>query len=521
MKKSVPGWLVGGLILIGLIFFFLAREEGHKTKKEEEYSKSASYRPVYHFSAPDKWKNDPQKPVFIEGKYHYYYLYNRDYPGGNGTEWRHATSADLVHWKDEGIAIPKYTTENGDIWSGSVVYDKNNSAGFGKGAVIAIVTQPSADGQQGQYLWYSTNNGNTFQPYSEEPVMPNPGTKDFRDPKVVWDEQTKKWVMTLAEGTKIGFYESANLKDWQYTSGFSTKNIGLVECPDLFRMQASDGTFKWVLGVSANGKAAGKPNTYAYWTGDYNGKEFIPDREEPEWLDYGFDWYGGVTFEDGTRQNPDTRYAFAWMNNWDYPHSTPTQKEGFNGVDSIVRQIKLVKDVNHQYHLTSQPVKALNQLTVSADQFQKIEVTGSKTLHVQGDAYQLEADISWTDAENVGLRLRESLDKTRHIDAGIYVKENVSYVNRGFTNHPDSSGKFLESQAPFEAGKKEVHVTVLVDQTSIEMFVGDGRVTHSSQVFPRLEDQGITLFSEGGAAVFENVTIKHFRPIHQQQIETK
>lgn len=85
-----------------------------------------------------------KKPIYFDGKYHYFYLYNRDYPKGNGTEWRHAVSDDLVHWTDEGVAIPKYTNPDGDIWTGSVVVDKENTAGFGKNALVAIVTQPSA-----------------------------------------------------------------------------------------------------------------------------------------------------------------------------------------------------------------------------------------------------------------------------------------------------------------------------------------------------------------------------------------
>lgn len=71
-------------------------------------------RASYHFTVSEHWKNDPQKPIYFDGKYHYYYLYNADYPDGNGTEWRHATSTDLVSWTDEGVAIPKYTTPNGD-----------------------------------------------------------------------------------------------------------------------------------------------------------------------------------------------------------------------------------------------------------------------------------------------------------------------------------------------------------------------------------------------------------------------
>ncbi|MCY7857574.1 glycoside hydrolase family 32 protein [Bacillus sonorensis] len=490
----------------------LPASQTEKTEKTQKTQSGSTYRAAFHLTTPDKWKNDPQKPVYFNGKYHYYYLYNRDYPKGNGTEWRHASSSDLVHWEDEGVAIPKYTNKNGDPWSGSVVVDSNNTAGFGKGAIVAIMTQPSADsGKEEQFLWYSTNGGKTFAPYGEKPVLANPGSVDFRDPKVIWDEQEQKWVMALAEGTKIGFYESRNLKEWRYTGGFQTNNIGIVECPDLFKMRANDGTYKWVLGASANAKPSGKPNTFAYWTGSYNGKDFAADHEEPQWLDYGFDWYAGVTFEDGESSDKYAkRYALAWMNNWDYSNDTPTEQEGFNGTDSIVRQLQLKHYEDNIYSLASQPISQLDKLTVSTEYDEKIKVNGSKTLPVKGDTYRLDADISWSDIKNVGIRLRESENQKRHIDAGIFVQGGYSYVNRGFTGQPDSTRTYLESRAPFDASKKKAHITVIVDKTTVELFIDDGRITQSNQAFPKLHDKGITLFTENGTAVFEHLTVKHF-----------
>ncbi|KKI89178.1 levanase [Bacillus sp. SA1-12] len=475
-----------------------------------------SYRANYHFTTPDKWKNDPQRPIYLNGKYHYYYLYNRDYPNGNGTEWRHATSEDLVHWKDEGIAIPKYTNENGDPWSGSVVLDKENTAGFGKNTLIAIVTQPSKDGRkQEQFLWYSKDFGKTFTSFRDEPIMENPGSKDFRDPKIIWDDRHQKWIMVMAEGNKIGFYESHNLKEWHYLSGFMTKDIGLVECPDLFLMRANNGTLKWVLGVSANGKSQGKPNTYAYWTGMFDGKAFFPDNNKPKWVDYGFDWYGGVTFEDGTAKDPyNQRYALAWMNNWDYAHNTPTLKEGFNGMDSVVRQIELMHAGENEYYLRSQPMKELNNLITSIFSYDQIEVDGEETLDVTGEVYQLETDITWKDLKNVGIRLRESNDRQRHVDVGIFAEEQNSYVNRAFTSHPDKRNQLVKSTAPFDSSKRQAHLTILVDKTSIEVFVNDGKVAHSNLIFPKKEDKGITLYTEGGRAMFKNIKIKQLGSIH-------
>ncbi|MCO7127064.1 glycoside hydrolase family 32 protein [Sporolactobacillus shoreicorticis] len=498
-----------------LVIITLVLSQSFRSKEKQVIPKKKdSYRPVYHFSVPEKWMNDPQRPLYFKGKYHYYYLYNRDYPKGNGTEWRLATSKDLIHWKDHGVAIPKYTNKNGDIWTGSVVRDRENTAGFGKNALVALVTQPPAHRDQEQFLWHSTDDGKTFKQDNEKSVLPNPGVKDFRDPKVIWDGVRNKWVLLLAEGSKIGFYESENLKEWRYMNGFMTHDIGIVECPDLFQLRAGDGTVKWVLGASANGKAAGLPNTYAYWIGDFNGEKFTADHDAPQWLDYGFDWYAGVTFENA-RASLDSRYAIAWMNNWDYPNITPTLKrDKFNGVNSIVRKIHLVKQ-DDGYSLASQPAAELDKLAASTQQLKTIRVNGTKTLDARGTAYQLEADISWTDAGNVGFRLRESEDKERHIDVGIFSTAGYLYVNRAFTNQPDKSKKYLESHAPLAAGTKRVHLKILVDKTSIEVFVDDGRTVLTNQVFPRLNDEGISLYSEGGTAVFENMKIKHFRSINE------
>lgn len=491
----------------------MLQTENKKSTTEPEVE-PYSYRADYHFTVPENWKNDPQRPVYLNGHYHYYYLYNEDYPDGNGTEWRYATSEDLIHWEDEGVAIPKYTNENGDPWSGSMVIDHENTAGFGEEALVAIVTQPSADGQQEQYLWYSTDEGQTFNNYQDEPVMTNPGVEDFRDPKIIWEEESQKWILLMAEGSKVGFYESDNLKEWHYTGGFQTENIGIIECPDLFQLRADDGSIKWVMGVSANAIDQGNPNTYAYWIGDFNGQTFTPDHEEPKWLDYGFDWYGGITFEDGEQEDKlNHRYALAWMNNWAYADNTPTVEEGFNGQDSIVRKIELKEGEADEYYLTSQPKEELDQLIKDTDSYPELKVDGDLTLDAVGDIFQLEADISWDEAENIGIRLRESDKQNRHIDVGFFPRESYSYVNRESVDQPDDNNEMVESKAPMDQNQKDAHLKILVDKTSVEVFIDDGKITHSNLVFPLQEDQGITLFSEGGESIFKNVEIKHMNSI--------
>ncbi|MCU1477083.1 MAG: Levanase [Subtercola sp.] len=482
-----------------------------------------NYRSVYHFTVPDGWKNDPQRPIYVNGQYQYYYLYNESYPPIAGTSWRMATSTDGVVWADQGVAASKddvTNSSNGDLWSGSTVVDTNNTAGFGAGAVVMLVTQPNLPtgsiANQAEYLWYSTDGGRNFTHYSSTPVLANPGVADFRDPKVMWDSDRSQWVMTLAQGQTLGFYTSPNLKNWTYAGAFTTSGIGTVECPDLYKIRADDGTTKWVLAASANATAINPPTSYAYWTGTFTGTGFTPDSATPQWLDYGYDWYAAVTWEDAAAPL-DQRFAVGWMNNWAYPDNTPTwTNNGYNGTDSVTRQIKL-KKYGSVYSLTSQPVAALQNQVSNTTDLGTISVNGSQPLSYHGTAYELDADVSWTTANNIGLQLRRSSDGSRHADIGVYAGAGgYSYLNRGPTVQPDTSNQRVESRASFDMSKGTVHLKVLVDTTSIEVFIDDGRVAQSSLAFPDPSDNGIALYAAGGTASFSNVTIKDFAAVPQR-----
>nr|WP_246300823.1 GH32 C-terminal domain-containing protein [Actinopolyspora biskrensis] len=476
-----------------------------------------TYRCQYHFTVPEQWKNDPQRPIRINGQLHYYYLYNADYlSDGGGTAWRLATTTDNVVFRDEGISIPKFTTPNGDVWSGSVVVDTDNTAGFGEGSVIVLATQPDGQngGAQAQFLWYSTDGGFTFTNHGKDPVMPNPGVSNFRDPKIIRDSDRGRWVTLLAEGNKVGFYVSQDLKNWNYVSGFIKNGLGPLECPDLFHLTSSDGSATWVLGVSADGGDAGLPKTFAYWTGHFDGTTFHPDASAPQWLDHGFDWYAAVTWEKpaGDGVDPTTRYAMAWMNNWDYAHNTPTtEADGYNGVDSIVREITLREQSSGQLSLVSRPVDALYDRVARTIDLGTITVDGEHPLPFQGVAYEIRAEVTWGMLENVGMQLRKSSDGSRHIDLGVF--GDYAYLNRAATGHPDQSGQWLESHTPFDPAAKRVDLRALVDRTTIELFLDDGRYVHSHLVFPDPTDTGVTLFTVGGAAVFSSVVIREFDPI--------
>lgn len=518
-RRSVPR--VASVLVTGLLLTASACTGGAQDPAQASPT-ATGMRARYHFTVPDHWKNDPQPPLFIDGEYRYLYLYNLDYPTEVGTSWRLATSPDNVRWADQGVAAPKKTNDNFDLWSGAAVVDSTGSAGFGKGAVVLLATQmdhptpqqiADASGPQAQFLWYSTDGGHNFRPWTDKPVLPNPGARDFRDPRIVRDDAHNRWVMVLAEGQRIGFYTSPDLKNWTYRSDFPRTDLGVLECPDLFQLRDDAGNVRWVLGLSGNASATGGPNTYAYWIGDFDGTRFTPESDAVQWLDNGFDWYGAVTWPD-PKDALGRRFAVGWMNNWAYYRNTPTwTSDGFNGTDSITRQIRLVRS-GDGHTILSQPVDELSTVATSVTDLGRVNVDGHRVFDQRGVAYQLEADVSWSQLRNVGLQLRRSADGSRHVDVGVF--GDVVYVNRGGTDNPSTDGSRLESHTPFDAGRRSVHLRILVDTTTVEVFVDDGRYVHSSQVFPRTGDDGIALFTDGGSAVFDNLRITEFADLSQR-----
>ena len=464
--------------------------------------------------------NDPQRPFWLDGRWHYYYLYNADYPDGNGTEWYHATSTDLVHWRDEGVAIEKYENGLGDIETGSTVIDTDNTAGFGAGAVIAVLTQQH-DGVQRQSLFVSTDGGNRFEPYDGNPVMENPGQAHWRDPKIVWDDERREWLMVLAEGHRIGFYTSPDLKSWTYRSGFERNGLGILECPDLFRMSLDGDPSKttWVLAAGANGGAHGMTTGTAYWTGDWNGETFTAadagdGEREPSWLDRGADFYATVTWDDPRLPEAErlaSRYAIGWLNNWAYAGELPTA-DWHGGADSVVREMSL-RTVDGRPTLVSEPVEALGSLEGEAQTARNLRVTDASNTELPqpgADAYRLRVEVA-PDPEDPSSEVRFRIKEgdgafaTVGVDFGAGVVFVARDADAAAASMPPVYREVRTAPAPSRDGV--VTLNLIVDTASVEVFVNGGESAVSNVVFGAPGGNGLSVESVGGATELRSVRL--------------
>ncbi len=250
---------------------------------------SEPHRLQFHFSPSAKWMNDPNGMVYYEGEYHLFYQYYPDSTVWGPMHWGHAVSKDLVHWEHLPIAL--YPDSLGYIFSGSAVVDWNNTSGFGENGqplLVAIFTHHDPKGEmdgsidfQYQSIAYSKDKGRTWTKYQGNPVIPNPGIRDFRDPKVIWDDRSQEWILTLAAWDHVKFNTSPNLKDWSHRSDFGREwgtHAGVWECPDLFPipLEGTDETY-WALLVSIGSGGPNGGSATQYFIGQFEDGTFMLD----------------------------------------------------------------------------------------------------------------------------------------------------------------------------------------------------------------------------------------------------
>lgn len=424
------------------------------------------YRPQIHFTPAKNWMNDPNGMVYIDGTYHLFYQYNPQGNGWGNMSWGHATSTDLIHWKEQAVALTR--DELGDIFSGSAVIDKDNTAGFGAGAMVALYT--SASGAQQQSLAYSTDGGVNFTRYSGNPVIKN-NDDNLRDPKVFWHADSKQWVMALAKGWAKGveLYGSSDLKNWHHLSTFVINLPGRPnfqwECPDLIQFGN-----KWVLIVSVNPGGPILGSGMMYFVGDFDGKEFKADAlDYPLWLDYGMDNYAGVTWSN----TGDRRIMIGWMNNWNYAGDVPCSP--WRSAMTLPRELKLT-ELSGKPLLCSPVVSEIDRI---AGSWQNVGTTIDAK-----DAYQLRLTLNLD--KNSTVTLSNSQDERYVIDINASARTLTAHRTAA-SGKTSFNGSFSipSMQAPLNVEGNTVTIDMFVDQSSVEIITKDGTMSMSNLVFPQ------------------------------------
>jgi fructan beta-fructosidase len=472
-----------------------------------------TYRPTFHFAPSKNWHNDPNGLVYYGGKYHLFYQYNPFGDTWGHMSWGHATSPDMMQWKEEPVAIHEYSEADGSItmaFSGTAVVDSQNTSGFGNDRqpqpLVAVYTS-AANGKQHQSIAYSLD-GINFTRFNQNPVL-DVGSKDFRDPKIFWHSETRKWIMIVSKALeyKLEFYSSADLKSWTFVSDFGNKgNVSKIwECPDIFQLPVENepGVTKWVVTVSAGHPQAGHL-AMQYFVGDFDGDRFVADAlDYPQYFDEGKDFYAGIIYN-SLPVHDNRKIMIGWLNSWEYANVIPTI--GFRGGMSIPRNLTLFRK-GVGYILKQSPVSEFDNF-LGDILFEKalMDVTGTSTTGVESDVLELRFRLNRGNYAKAGVRFLKNGEE----ETSIYLDSMSSSLclDRTRSGNVNFSNRFSSVECVNMSNDEDVDVRILLDKSVVEVFINDGEKVITDRVFPYKAAGSVEFFSEGSTATFSNVTIK-------------
>lgn len=436
------------------------------------------HRPLYHHTPQYGWMNDPNGMFYKDGVWHLCYQFNPYGSQWENLSWGHSTSTDLINWKAEPTALEPDAL--GMMFSGCCVVDKNNTAGFGKDAIVALYT--TAGARQTQSLAYSTDGGKTFTKYADNPIITS-NVPDFRDPHVFWNAEAGFWNMILAAGQQMSIYSSKDLKEWKHESDFGAEygnHVGVWECPDLMKMNVK-GTNKekWMLICNINPGGPFGGSATQYFIGQFDGHKFTCEDEpsETKWMDYGKDHYATITFDNA----PEGRHVgIAWMSNWQYANQVPTKQ--YRSANSIVRDFGLFEYKGETY-CSITPAKEM--LAARGARVSQPTEACEIVVTVKGDA-----QITLRNAK--GERVVMTYDD----------EEETFDMDRRRSGNISFSDAFPVATSSPTYGKVR-QLRIFVDRCSVEAFDGDGKMCMTNLVFPSTPYDKIIVKGKAKAAIYK------------------
>lgn len=451
------------------------------------------YRNQYHFSAKKGWISDPCGFLYYEGKYHCYW-------------WGCAESTDLVHFNEVSRHVQNDVPKGLGCWTGCVVADANNTAGFGAGFYVSCLTfHDEARKNQSQGLTVSHDHGRSFTYYDGNPVL-DIGYQDFRDPTVIWHEESQQWIMVVSKTleSKVAFYSSPDLKHWTWLSDFGPagRTYRCFECPDIFKLKiengAQKGKEKWVLVVSVDW------DNEQYFVGEFDGKTFTAEGLQDEtgvYMDCAPDFYASRTIKDFDGTLEGEVYSMGWMSNWTYCRLLPqTYGKGFW---SIPRRLSL-RETKDGWRISQQPKKDVESLrgkSISCNGKLSAGIKDITPVKALGNTYEAQVSFDCSVPNTFGINLcvggGHKLVITYDTESQSLVVDRTQVADFDMVKFERTCHSKI---APING---RLNLRIFVDKCCVEIFSEDGVSVFSLATFAADSNTGMQLFSLGKGTKYD------------------
>lgn len=446
------------------------------------------HRPQFHFTAKTNWLNDPNGLVYCDGIWHLFFQHNPNAPIWGDMTWGHAVSRDLLHWEQLEHAL--HPDAMGAMFSGSAVVDHAGTAGFGAGALLAFYTAAGSAVKPArpftQCLAYSRDKGEHWTKFVENPVV-DWIEGDNRDPKVIWHSASQQWIMALyLADDRYALLVSENAREWQKTQELALP--GDTECPDIFSLFDESGAERWIF-WSASGR---------YLLGSFDGKTFAPETEM-QVCERGLNGYAAQTWSNA----PAGRCVqISWMAGGLYPEMP------FNQQMSIPVELKL-KGSGTDAILTRQPVAELETLRGACMTVANTVISPGAPFAVESEAKLF--DVSFTVARRSSKALYILVrGQMLEID---WAAARLRVVN----GRPHKLGLVKEyvDLPGVCADDESLAFRLVVDLTSLEIFINDGAASASFCYLPDGYKHSLVFYGAGAEQILSNLEFFELKSIFQ------
>jgi len=431
------------------------------------------HRPQFHFTARENWINDPNGLVYQNGVWHLFFQHNIEASTWGKMWWGHAVSDDLVHWRQVEHAL--YPDELGTMFSGSAVIDHDNTAGFGAGAMLLFYTAAGSNAEPArpfcQCLAVSVDGGKEFTKFEDNPIV-DWIEADNRDPKVVWHEASRRWIMALyVADDRYCLLSSPDSRKWTRFQDITLD--GDCECPDFFSLSDESGKERWVF-MGAKGR---------YCVGSFDGTRFTAETQIMN-FDQGRNSYAAQTWSNA----PDgRRIQISWMAGGLYPEMP------FNQQLSIPVELSLVGS-GEDVSISRWPVKELEALRKKTISFERQTICNGEPLAPETDAQLF--DVSFTvhkqEAKSLYLVIRG------HAVLFDWSSNRLSIESSGFNKIVGDRSYVQLPETP------NLAVRLLIDKTSIEIFINGGPISASFCFLPNGYINPVELTTYSGEQIIED-----------------
>lgn len=423
-----------------------------------------TWRPNWHLAPPVGLLNDPNGFVQHQGRYHLFYQWNPLACKHGAKFWGHWSSADLLHWRHEPLALaPAEAYESHGCYSGSAIVDN--------GHLMLIYTGnvKHPDGSRTAFQCLARENAEgEFDKIGPVLDLPNGYTGHVRDPKV-WQHHDY-WYMVLGAQDlslqgKVLLLRSSDLLTWQLLgeiAGSGLNGLGpfgyMWECPDLFNLSGADVLICCPQGLPAESDHYLNTFQSGYFVGqlDYDKGQFSHgDFHE---LDLGFEFYAPQT----TLTDDNRRLLIGWMGIPDGDEFyQPTVEHGWIHTMTCPRELTLEAG-----KIIQRPARELCQLRGEVQLWQGIAQEAPVW------------DITHAEVEIV-------TDRSFHVDIGgeLELAWDGEWLRLSRNNR--RSGE--REQRVWRGALR--HLTLMCDASSVEIFINDGQAVMSSRYFPVLPAQ--------------------------------